>query len=120
MINEELILTRAEIDWGLGNFTDALLMVNRVRGAAGLGPKTALNYNGFATANDKRNFLLEILHEKRFSLLWESDMRIVDYRMFGLTSALGNESVNPGKEPTQVPFPQSEVDARGGDITCGA
>ncbi len=120
LINEELILTRAEIDWGLGNYTDALLMVNRVRGAYGLGPKTALNYNLFLTAADKQNFLLEILHEKRFSLLWESDMRIVDYRMFGLTSALGNESVNPGKEPTQVPFPQSEVDARGGDITCKA
>jgi hypothetical protein len=119
LINEEVVLIRAEVLWGLGRYAEALTLMNFIRtNSGGLLPKTAANFNGFATAADQLNLLRAILREKRFSLLWESGARVVDFRMFGLFPELGNEKPNPGKEPRVIPFPQAEIDARGGQLAC--
>jgi len=109
--NVELILTQAEVLWGLNRDGEALDLVNLVRQVdGGLGPKGA-----FA---DRLDLLREILRQKRLSLLWESGARFVDFRMLGLIPELGTEQIRPGEEPEVIPFPQAEIDARGGNLTC--
>jgi starch-binding outer membrane protein, SusD/RagB family len=109
--NVELVLIRAEVLWGLGRDAEALQLVNYVRSAdGGLGP-----VGPFANRLD---LLRQILKQKRLSLLWESGSRVVDFRMFGLFNELGNEQIDPGNEPQVIPFPQAEIDARGGNLAC--
>lgn len=108
--NEELVLIRAEVLWGLNRDAEALQMINLVRQAAGLPPKIAAN---FATHGD---LLRGILKEKRYSLLFEGASRWVDFRMFGILNELGVEA---GNNPIpRLPIPQSEADARSGNIAC--
>ena len=108
--NEELVLIRAEVLWGLNRDAEALQMINLVRQAAGLAPKVAAN---FATHGD---LLRGILKEKRYSLLFEGASRWVDFRMFGILNELGAEA---GNDPIpRLPIPQSEADARSGNIAC--
>ena len=108
--NEELVLIRAEVLWGLNRDAEAIQMINLVRQAAGLPPKLATD---FATHGD---LLRGILKEKRYSLLFESAARLVDFRMFGILSELGTEA---GNNPIpRLPIPQAEADARSGSITC--
>jgi starch-binding outer membrane protein, SusD/RagB family len=108
--NEELVLIRAEVLWGLNRDAEAIQMINLVRQAAGLAPKTAAS---FATHGD---LLRGILKEKRYSLLFEGASRWVDYRMFGILNELGTEA---GNNPIpRLPIPQSEADARSGNIAC--
>lgn len=114
LTNEELVLLRAEALWGLGRDAEALALVNVIRQrAGGLAPRGAA---GFATRLD---LLREILRQKRLSLLFESGARLVDFRMFGLFAELGPElgQATTGG-PKVLPFPQAELDARGGDVTC--
>jgi hypothetical protein len=108
--NEELVLLRAEALWGLNRDAEAVQMINLVRQAAGLPPKTVAS---FATHAD---LLRGILKEKRYSLLFESAARWVDYRMFGILNELGKEA---GNDPIpRLPIPQTESDARSGNIAC--
>jgi len=109
--NEELTLMRAQILWGLNRDPEALAAMNVVRQqAGGLAP--------LGMPATHAALLRAILREKRLSLLWESGARIVDYRMFGIFNELGTENVDPGREPKVLPFPQAEIDARGGNTTC--
>jgi hypothetical protein len=105
LTNKELILLKAEVLWGQGQYPQALALANIVRTVdGGLAASTA---SGAAAVLD------EILYEKRYSLLWESPSRWVDARMFGKLSTLGTEN---GNSPLwSIPIPQTEVDARGGD-----
>lgn len=104
---EELRLVRAEVLWGLGREGEALAIANGIRQTYGLGQTSASGLG----------LLREILKQKRYSLLWESGARLVDYRMFGLFDELGQEL--PGQPgPKVIPFPQAEIDARGGDLSC--
>jgi hypothetical protein len=113
VLNEELILVRAEALWGLNRDAEALALVNLVRqNSGGLAPRLA---GSFATRTD---LLREILKQKRYSLLFESGSRLVDYRMFGLYSALGMELRPPGPGPQVIPFPSAEINARDGNIGC--
>lgn len=110
MRNEELVLIRAQVLWGLNRDAEAVAMINLVRQAAGL-PQKALT--DFATHGD---LLRGILKEKRYSLLFESASRWVDYRMFGILKELG---VEVGNDPIpRLPIPQTEADARSGNISC--
>jgi hypothetical protein len=111
LTNEELILVRAEALWGLQRDAEALALVNTIRQRAGnLPPKPAFAAHG--------DLLREILKQKRYSLLFESGDRLVDYRMFGIFPELGLELRPPGLGPRVVPFPQAEIDARGGNLAC--
>lgn len=118
LLNKELILLRAEVDWGQGNLPQALALANFIR----------FNDGGLsaATASTADAVLNQILYEKRFSLLWQSGDRWLDARLFGKLdgdnppNGIGTERGNGPLE--NAPLPQGEVDARGGNLTqtCSA
>src|SRR5438552_13195420 len=113
IIDEELVLMRAEALWGLNRDAEALALSNLVRqNSGGLAPRAL---GSFATRLD---IVREILKQKRYSLLFESGDRLVDYRMFGLYSETGQELRPPVPGPQLIPFPSAEANARGGDLTC--
>ena len=119
LINEELILLRAEALWGLGRDAEALEMVNVIRQRAGqLGPRALADFP------TRRDLLREIVRQKRLSLLFESGAHLVDARMFGFFEELGPElgPPAPGQPrplgPRVITLPQAEIDARGGVLTC--
>jgi len=113
LTNEELLLIRAEVLWGLQRDAEALALVNVVRSrAGGLSARTA---GSLATRTD---LLREILRQKRYSLLFESGARLVDMRMFGFFNELGAELGAGNLGPRVIPFPQAEIDARGGNLAC--
>ena len=104
---------RAEALWGLNRDAEALALSNLVRqNSGGLAPRTL---GSFATRLD---ILREILKQKRYSLLFESGDRLVDYRMFGLYAEMGQELRPPVAGPQVIPFPSAEANARGGDLAC--
>ena len=116
--NAELVLLDAEIQWGLGNYVTALARSNFVRVNEGqLAPKTEAELGGFGTAAGQLNLLREILKQKRYSLLFESDSRLVDYRLYRLFTELGPEKGSTNT-PQVIPFPQSEIDARQNNLAC--
>jgi starch-binding outer membrane protein, SusD/RagB family len=114
LINEELLLVRAEALWGLNRDAEALAIVNAVRTRSGgfTAPKTLAS---FLTRLD---LLREILRQKRYSLLYESPSRAVDYRMFGLWNELGAERTAGNFGPMVVPIPEAEANARNNVLTC--
>jgi hypothetical protein len=82
--NEELILLRAEANFGLGNKATALTDINLIRtssgGLAALPPS-------FAAGPDSA-MLNELLYEKRYSLIWEGGHTWLDMRHYGLLATL--------------------------------
>ena len=58
------------------------------------------------------------IKQKRYSLLFESGDRAVDYRMFGLWTELGKELQPPGDGPQVIPFPSAEINARINNLAC--
>jgi starch-binding outer membrane protein, SusD/RagB family len=113
IIDEELVLMRAEALWGLNRDAEALALSNLVRqNSGGLAPRTLAS---FLTRLD---IIREILKQKRYSLLFENGDRAVDYRMFGLWTELGQELVPPGDGPQVIPFPSAEINARGNNLAC--
>jgi hypothetical protein len=112
--NEELLLVEAEVRWGLGQDQAALDLANLVRNrAGGFGAPRPLS--SFPTRLDLLRFILQ---QKRYSLLFESGARLIDYRMFGLFQELGPELTSRSEGERLIPFPQAEIDARGGDLSC--
>ncbi len=115
--NEELYLLRAQARIGLGDLAGAAQDLNVVRTVSGgLAP-----YTGFASA---RAAIDALLYEKRYSLLTDGPQRLVDLRAYGRLNAA---SFAPGTQlsPYQpdpfaanLPIPQSEFDARGGNVAC--
>lgn len=111
--NKELILMRAEAQWGLGNLPGAMTDVNLIRQTDGNLAPVAL------TTSDA--VLTEILKQKRYSLLFESPARWVDARMFG--RLVGEPPLGVGKERTfdplaVMPIPATEANGRNGNIAC--
>lgn len=114
--DEQLVLYRALIQTGLGNYATALTLVNAVRTNYGLPAKTAANYNNFATALDQTNLIRETLKQIRYSMFFEAPDRLVLHRLFGLTAELGQER---GFAPlTVLPLPVNESVARNGAVSC--
>lgn len=117
IIDEELVLLRAEALWGLNRDAEALALSNLVRqNSGGLPARTLASFP--PTPAGRLDLLREILKQKRYSLLFESGDRIVDYRMFGLYSELGMELQPPVVGPQVIPFPSAEANARNGDLAC--
>lgn len=115
LINEELLLVRAEALWGLGRDAEALAIVNAVRARSG-----GLRVKVIAEFPTRLDLLREILKQKRYSLLYESPSRAVDFRMFGLWNELGPERTPTNFGPMVIPIPESEANARGNVLTCTA
>jgi hypothetical protein len=119
LLNEELLLVKAEALWGLNRDAEALAIVNAVRTKSGgfSTPKLLTDYP------NRKDLLREILKQKRYSLLFESPSRAIDYRMFGLWAELGLErtdSETPTLGPMAVPIPEAETNARNLNLTCTA
>ena len=113
IIDEQLVLMRAEALWGLNRDAEALVLINLVRqNSGGLPAKT------LASFPTRLDILREILKQKRYSLLFESGDRMVDYRMFGLWAELGKELVPPVDGPQVIPFPSAEINARNNNLAC--
>jgi hypothetical protein len=117
--NEELILMRGQILWGMGKNDEAISMLNFARQGAGLPALTA------ADLDTKEKVIKQLLKEKRYSLLLESPARLIDHRLLHRVDALGLEHVRAvgstaGDYPAQVrlPIPSNESVARSGDIAC--
>lgn len=113
LTNKELIALKAEVLWGQGDYPGALTLANILRTVDG-----GLSE---ATVSGADAVLNQILYEKRYSLLWESPSRWIDARMFGKLNGsnppagIGMEN---GNAPLwNIPIPQPEVDARGGDMS---
>ena len=111
VINEELLLTQAEILWGLNRDAEAITLLNFIRTTSGGLPART-------TFPTRLDIIREIIKQKRYSLLFESGARVIDARMFGLFGELGPELNPPGPGPSVIPFPQAEIDAREGNLTC--
>jgi starch-binding outer membrane protein, SusD/RagB family len=94
--NEELILLRAEAELGSGDLPAALNDINFVRqNSGGLAP--------YAGIVDQPSLLAELLYNKRYSLMYEGGHSWIDYRHYGLTSAL--QSIDRVGPPPDVIFP---------------
>jgi hypothetical protein len=125
--NESLVLYRAQIQLGLGNLGTAATLINQVHTQAGGMP--ALSLASMTTYTAVRDTLLK---EQRISTVWEgSGDRNISIRMYKLaatvdttwssaaaTAAAGKQQVD--LHTTVVPFPVTEVEARGGSytVTC--
>jgi hypothetical protein len=111
--NKELILMKAEVLWGQGDYPGALVQSNFIR----------VNDGGLSavTPATPGAVLDEILKQKRYSLMWESPDRWLDARLFGkLTGAAPPAGVGQerGFDPIpNFPIPFNEVSARSGDLT---
>ncbi|HZS62432.1 MAG TPA: RagB/SusD family nutrient uptake outer membrane protein [Gemmatimonadaceae bacterium] len=105
--NEELILMRAEANFGLGNKTTALSDINLIRtSSGGLAPLPL----SFASGADS-TMLNEILYEKRYSLVWEGGHTWLDMRHYGLLQTL--PKAQPNHHIFQVmPFPIADCQGR--------
>jgi hypothetical protein len=94
--NEELILLRAEAEIGTSDLANALTDINFVRqNSGGLAP--------YAGVVDQPSLLAELLYNKRYSLMYEGGHSWIDYRRYGLTSAL--QSIDRTGPPPDVIFP---------------
>ena len=108
--NEELILLRAEAEWGNGDLdlaTDDLNIVRTVSG--GLAPLA-----GALTAMEVED---EILYNRFYSLLFEGGHRWIDMRRFGRIDELPVDQdgfvINQ-----RFPLPSAECDGRPGESAC--
>jgi hypothetical protein len=106
--NKELILMRAEVQWGLGNLSQAMTDVNFIRqNDAGLAP---------VTRTASADVLSQILQEKRLSLFYASPDHWIDARLFGRLGTLGKER---GYDPLAAfPLPAAEASGRNGAVAC--
>lgn len=101
--NEELILLRAEANIGLDNLTEAADDLNFIRvHSGGLEPRADL---------DASNIEDELLHQRRYSLLFEGGHRWIDMRRFGRLDELPID-VEGHTVHEQFPIPVEETDAR--------
>lgn len=120
--NEELVLVRAQILIGEGNYTGAAALINDVR--VQVGKLTAATIANTYTATRDA-----LLHEQQISTAFEpSGDRMISIRMYGVAAQQDSitwaGSTNTSKSPdlftTLSPIPFSETAARGGTFskTC--
>ena len=87
--NEELILLRAEAEWGSGDLAAAIADLNIVReGSGGLEP--------LADGLDADAVEEEILYNRRYSLMFEGGHRWIDLKRHGRTAACGASPATTG------------------------
>jgi hypothetical protein len=113
--SEGLVLDRAQIQLGLGNFAEAATLINNVHQEVG-GFANPLNIAANYTA--VRDTLMK---EERISTVFESSNdRVISIRMYDLEAIADTTFHNIDLHTTVLPVPSSEVQGRGGSyvITC--
>jgi hypothetical protein len=109
---EGLVLDRAQIQLGLGNFAEATTLVNDVHQQVG-GFGTPLNIAANYTA--VRDSLMK---EERISTVFEaSNDRVISIRMYDLEAIADTTFHAIDLHTTVLPVPSSEVQGRGGNYT---
>jgi len=117
--NEELFLVRAQAKIGLNDFLGAAQDMNIVRSVSG-GPLLT----PYTTFTNPTQAINAVLYEKRYSLLTDGPQRLVDLRAYNRLNAtsypIGTQLAPYASDPYNwvLPYPQEEIDARGGNITC--
>jgi len=110
--SEGLVLDRAQIQLGLGNFAAAAALVNDVHQQVG-GFTNPLNIAANYTA--VRDSLMK---EERISTVFEgSNDRVISIRMYDLEAFADTTFHNLDLHTTVLPVPSSEVQGRGGNYT---
>jgi len=113
--NEALVLYRAQVQLGMGNFAAAAGLINQVHMGAGgyLSPLSIAN-----TYTAVRDTLLK---EQRISTVFEmGGDRTISLRMYGLEATADTTWGAKDLHTTVVPVPNTEIEGRGGTytITC--
>jgi hypothetical protein len=112
LINEELLLLRAEIRWNTGDRPGAITDLNLVRqNAGGLAPTT------LTAASPDDAFITELLYNRLYSLMWTQGTRWIDARRYGRTGALPIDRAGDVVHPNML-IPAAECDARGLKPPC--
>lgn len=112
IINEELLLLRAEIRWNTADKPGAITDLNLVRlHAGGLGPTTVT----IASSDDV--FVTELLYNRLYSLMWSQGTRWIDARRYNRLAALPRDRA-PDVVHAQMLVPAGECDARGLTPPC--
>ncbi|HZS61188.1 MAG TPA: hypothetical protein VFA43_18065 [Gemmatimonadaceae bacterium] len=116
--NEELVLVRAQIQLGLGQFATAATLINDVRTAVGGLAPAAIGADYVSTRD-------ALLHEQQISTAFEpSADRMIALRMYGVAAQQDAITwTGSGKTDlftTEEPIPFAEAAARGGTFskTC--
>jgi len=97
--NEELILLYAEVKAQLGNTSEALNGINKIRNLAG-------GLTNYAGATDLNSLITEILKQRRYSLYGEGH-RWIDMRRYNLLNTLPIDRAGDDVW-TQFPIPATE------------
>jgi hypothetical protein len=107
--NEGLVLVRAQIQLGLGNFANAMALINNVRTTVGGLP--------LATGTDYLTVRNALLKEQRISTVFEaSNDRTIALRMYHL-EAVADTTWTVDLHTTVLPVEASEIEGRGGSYT---
>jgi starch-binding outer membrane protein, SusD/RagB family len=112
IINEELLLLRAEIRWHLNERQGAIDDVNLVRQHAGGLAPTPLTA---ASATDA--FITELLYNRVYSLLWTQGTRWIDARRYGRLNTLPADRAGDSRFENMI-VPAAECDARSLPSPC--
>jgi hypothetical protein len=112
IINEELLLLRAEIRWNTSDKAGALSDIDLVRvNAGGLAPTT------LTTASSDAAFIDELLYNRLYSLMWTQGTRWIDARRYGRTAQLPLDRAGDVVHPNML-IPSAECDARRLKVPC--
>lgn len=112
IINEELLLLRAEIRWNTGNRAGAVSDINLIRQqAGGLGPST------LTPASPDAEFVTELLYNRLYSLMFTQGVRWIDARRYNRLNTLPLDRQGDVVHPNML-IPASECDARGLKPPC--
>lgn len=102
--NEELILLRAEANIGLGRIGEAAEDINFIRtSAGGVGARGDLNAG---------NILDELLHQRRYSLMFEGGHRWIDLRRYDRLDDPDLLDLPSHRVNARFPIPEAECLAR--------
>jgi hypothetical protein len=112
IINEELLLLRAEVRWHTGDKPGALSDLNLVREYAGGLAPTSLT-----VASPDDDFVTELLYNRLYSLMWTQGTRWIDARRYGRLQSLPVDREGDSLFPNML-VPAGECDARGMKTPC--
>lgn len=112
IINEELLLLRAEIRWHNGDRPGAIEDINLIREHAGGLPPTALT-----AASPDDDFISELLYNRLYSLMWSQGTRWIDARRYDRLDTLPVDRQGDYLYPSMI-VPAAECDARGLTVPC--